>query len=343
MSAFVGANPEELRELADLFANMAGTLEQIRSQIGRSLNTAEWYGDEADSFRSSWLARHAATVEEVSRALSGAATRLRFECSQQLSASGGSGAGDTPGLTELLLGELLGIGGDGLVLQGIERGGVRAAEEEDLQVELGGVSSIADLIQGLAAVPQLANIDPLVDTAEALSGLGPALPIMGMVSDLPTLVHPDFAGTAGDLERGVARINLLATAGEIAIDLTGAADVGGVFAADAAAAPIPGVDVAVAVASGLYLTGSVLYAHDPAFRAAVDGVGRSIDEVGSTIADDAVLARREDIQLGARGVDALGEAVAPIAAAEQTAASALTEEAGTGQTVASSLASALHL
>jgi len=177
--------------VADLFANMAGTLERICLQMSRSLEAAEWYGEGAESFRSSWWVRQVVTVDSVARNLSKAATRLRFEVVQQLRASGGGIARVASCVPEDLFGFLLGTGGGGVVLQRIERG---PRVEGDLLISLGLASSGIDLIEGLGEIPEFANIGPLADPAEGCSEVDPELALVGIASDLLTIRHRTSPG-----------------------------------------------------------------------------------------------------------------------------------------------------
>jgi hypothetical protein len=138
---------------------------------------------------------------------------------QQLRASGGGIVRVASGVPEDLPGLLLGTGGGGVVIQRIERG---ARVEEDLLTSLGVASSGIDLIEGLREIPEFANIGPLADLAEGCSEVGPESELIGIASNLLTIRNPDFSGTAGDIEQGVASVDLLAEVGSLAISLTGA-------------------------------------------------------------------------------------------------------------------------
>jgi len=80
-----------------------------------------------------------------------------------------------------------------------------------------------------------------------------------------------------------------------------------VVASDTTFSAVPVIDVVVVGASGLYLFGSALYAHNSTFRTAVDDVGEAMDEVGNTIAKGKVWFVEEVMKAGETGVHAVDE------------------------------------
>jgi hypothetical protein len=84
----VGANPEQLDELAARMNSGADTLEGIRHAIFLSLSRTEWPGPDGDQFRHDWDHRHTRVIATAVTALREAARALRLNADQQRIASG---------------------------------------------------------------------------------------------------------------------------------------------------------------------------------------------------------------------------------------------------------------
>lgn len=89
----VGANPEQLDDLAVRMNSGADTLEGIRHTIRLSLGRTEWPGPDGDQFRHDWDHHHARVIATAVTALREAARVMRANADQQRAASGADSAG----------------------------------------------------------------------------------------------------------------------------------------------------------------------------------------------------------------------------------------------------------
>ncbi|MBX6721734.1 MAG: hypothetical protein IRY92_00640 [Dactylosporangium sp.] len=97
-SGLVGANPDQLDELAARMNSGADTLEAIRHAIYLSLSRTEWPGPDGDQFRHDWDYRHTRLIAAAVTALREAARVARANADQQRAASGAdSGRGGSRG------------------------------------------------------------------------------------------------------------------------------------------------------------------------------------------------------------------------------------------------------
>ena len=133
----LGANPEELDQLAARVSQRADAYERAHQQITYWLNRLSWQGPEAHRFRASYRSSMGPQLVDAASALRDAASSLRSQAAQQQATSSSqSGVGPTgPSLAALLgVGGLgfagLGFGGlgfAGLVSGGLGNGGVAGA------------------------------------------------------------------------------------------------------------------------------------------------------------------------------------------------------------------------
>jgi uncharacterized protein YukE len=96
VSAFLGASPQELESLANVFLGFSQTLDTRRREINTRLHTAGWEGDHADQFRAEWNSKHYPLLTNLVAALASAAVTLRYEAQQQDWASGAPPTGHRP-------------------------------------------------------------------------------------------------------------------------------------------------------------------------------------------------------------------------------------------------------
>jgi hypothetical protein len=98
---------------------------------------------------------------------------------------------------------------------------------------------------------------------------------VALFGDGLTIADPPQAGVMGNVDRGVAIVN----AGVVGVDTVGA--IGTLAGIDAISFSVPPVGVAVAVGTGLYLSGAYLYKHWGFFRNDIaNPVGHAFADVG---------------------------------------------------------------
>ena len=121
----VGANPDQLDELAARMNSGADTLEAVRQAIFLSLRRTEWPGPDGDQFRHDWDHRHARVIATAVTALREAARVLRVNAAEQRGASL-DGSGLVPpalfGMVRSALDQVRGFLGAGLASIGYSRG-----------------------------------------------------------------------------------------------------------------------------------------------------------------------------------------------------------------------------
>ena len=107
----LGANPQELDQLAALVSQRADGYEHAHQQITYWLNRLSWQGPEAHRFRASYRSSMGPQLVDAASALRDAASSLRSQAAQQRTTSSGqSGVGPTGAS----LAALLGVGGLGV-------------------------------------------------------------------------------------------------------------------------------------------------------------------------------------------------------------------------------------
>lgn len=86
--ALIGADPDQLEELARQVLAMAGTLGRAQSSLNGQLRHAPWRGAAADRFRQDWAARYSPAMLRAAAALREAEAALRRNAQEQRVASG---------------------------------------------------------------------------------------------------------------------------------------------------------------------------------------------------------------------------------------------------------------
>ncbi|MEO6987738.1 MAG: WXG100 family type VII secretion target [Aquihabitans sp.] len=94
---FLGANPEQLDELAASFDDVAGRLDGEFERIMGRVVRSHWEGEGATAFRQSWSGPARKTFKGASSQLKEAATTLRRNAEDQRRASAASAASGTAG------------------------------------------------------------------------------------------------------------------------------------------------------------------------------------------------------------------------------------------------------
>ena len=94
---FYGADVAQLRQLAKDLAKGASRLEQLGQQLGVSIASSPWKGNDGDRFRSDWNASHAKTLRAAAAGIHSASKALLKNADQQDRASTGSAGGGAGG------------------------------------------------------------------------------------------------------------------------------------------------------------------------------------------------------------------------------------------------------
>ena len=89
--ALVGANADQLDQLAGQLESEAHALEQLHRALGRQLHTTPWRGASADRFRQRWTTVHAGQVTQAAEFLRTGSRSLHENARQQRDASGDVG------------------------------------------------------------------------------------------------------------------------------------------------------------------------------------------------------------------------------------------------------------
>lgn len=74
--SMLGANPEQMRQLASTFRTEAGHVAELRTRMGASLGTTAWTGPAADRFREEWEGAFATALLRLEQALHENATTV---------------------------------------------------------------------------------------------------------------------------------------------------------------------------------------------------------------------------------------------------------------------------
>jgi len=96
MAQFIGANVDELRELARFFDQHGQQLETIGSRITTSISKSTWVGGDQETFTSDWQSRLRPQITRASAALDAASRLLESNAREQELASGEAGGGGNP-------------------------------------------------------------------------------------------------------------------------------------------------------------------------------------------------------------------------------------------------------
>ncbi|KIS25463.1 hypothetical protein TV39_20645 [Arthrobacter sp. SPG23] len=94
---FYGADVAQLRQLAKDLAKGASRLEQLGQQLGGSITSSPWKGNDGERFRSDWNGSHAKALRAAAAGIHSASNALLQNADQQDRASTGSTGGYTGG------------------------------------------------------------------------------------------------------------------------------------------------------------------------------------------------------------------------------------------------------
>lgn len=91
-NGFLGADPEQLIELAGVMRDTAASLDDAsRTLTGRIAHNLRWQGPDAERFRNDWMSGHAPRIASTSTLLANCADSLQMQADEQASASSGAG------------------------------------------------------------------------------------------------------------------------------------------------------------------------------------------------------------------------------------------------------------
>jgi len=90
---FYGADVAQLRQLAKDLANGASRLDQLGRQLGSTIASSPWKGNDGDRFRSDWNGSHAKVLRAAASGIQQASKALLQNAEQQDRASAGSTGG----------------------------------------------------------------------------------------------------------------------------------------------------------------------------------------------------------------------------------------------------------
>ncbi|MBP1233368.1 uncharacterized protein YukE [Arthrobacter sp. PvP102] len=94
---FYGADVAQLRQLAKDLAKGASRLEQLGQQLGGSIASSPWKGNDGERFRSDWNGSHAKTLRAAAAGIHSVSKALLQNAEQQDRASTGSAGGGAGG------------------------------------------------------------------------------------------------------------------------------------------------------------------------------------------------------------------------------------------------------
>lgn len=94
---FYGADVAQLRQLAKDLAKGASRLEQLGQQLGGSIASSPWKGNDGERFRSDWNGSHAQAIRAAAAGIHSASKALLQNADQQDRASSGSTGGGAGG------------------------------------------------------------------------------------------------------------------------------------------------------------------------------------------------------------------------------------------------------
>lgn len=86
--AFVGADVEQLNQLAAQLNNKANDIQNVISQLTSAINSVEWKGNDANKFRSDWQGQYVGQLKQVVSGLQTASQNAKRNAQEQATASG---------------------------------------------------------------------------------------------------------------------------------------------------------------------------------------------------------------------------------------------------------------
>ena len=95
---FLGADPQQLMELAGTLRNTAASLDDAsRTLSGKLTHNLRWQGPDADRLLNEWMSGHSPRIKSVSALLDNCAANVLRHAEEQLSASAANGGPGGPG------------------------------------------------------------------------------------------------------------------------------------------------------------------------------------------------------------------------------------------------------
>jgi uncharacterized protein YukE len=86
--AMVGADVEQLNQLAAQLGNKANDIQNVITQLTTAINSVEWKGNDATRFRSEWEGQYVGQLKAVVSALQTASQNAKRNAQEQQQASG---------------------------------------------------------------------------------------------------------------------------------------------------------------------------------------------------------------------------------------------------------------
>lgn len=86
--AFVGADVEQLNQLAAQLNTKANDIQNVISQLTSAINSVEWKGNDANKFRSDWQGQYVGQLKQVVSGLQTASQNAKRNAQEQATASG---------------------------------------------------------------------------------------------------------------------------------------------------------------------------------------------------------------------------------------------------------------
>ncbi len=93
----IGANPEQLRDLAKTMASSGETLTNLSSTLNSVISQARWHGPDSEMFRGRWNNGLRRTLHDTGSMLTQHSTAVKAQADEQERASADDGGGGTPG------------------------------------------------------------------------------------------------------------------------------------------------------------------------------------------------------------------------------------------------------
>jgi len=85
--AMVGADVEQLNQLAAQLNNKANDIQNVISQLTSAINSVEWKGNDANRFRSDWQGQYVSQLKQVVNALQQASQNAKRNAQEQANVS----------------------------------------------------------------------------------------------------------------------------------------------------------------------------------------------------------------------------------------------------------------
>lgn len=187
--ALVGADVEQLRQLARSFTQAADRLEGTVREVTGRLSSTPWTGPDAHRYRSQWQGQSIVAVRGVVTAMRQAADALQRNATEQDHASVASGTRSAPASAARggssgnpivdALGKLLGVGGLANDVAGRAGQGFHGLTG-DVISGAGVVTSLTTMVEGISSGDSLQTSDGVIGLGGA--ALGRANPVLGIAA-----------------------------------------------------------------------------------------------------------------------------------------------------------------